>query len=204
LRLTGAFLLLLATAALSPLFAGTVLIDFEGFPDSTSLTTQYPGLTFQNATILSSGAVGGLLNELEFPPHSGTNVAFDDGAPISISFASPILSFSGFFTYAEPLVLAAFDAGSSQVGSAVSAFSSNLALSGDPGSSPNEFLQVAFTGGISGVTIMGDPAGESFVMDDATYTTAGAPVPEPASIVLLIVGSIAFVSVRKLLHKNTP
>jgi hypothetical protein len=41
-------------------------------------------------------------------------------------------------------------------------------------------------------------------MDDATYTTAGAPVPEPASIVLLIVGSIAFVSVRKLLHKNTP
>src|ERR1022692_3582415 len=105
-RLSGAFLLLLAPAALSPLSAGTVTLDFEGFPDSTPLTTQYPGLTFQNATILTAG-IG--LNELEFPPHSGTNVVFDDGGPISILFDGPVLSFSGYFTYAEPLVLAAFD-----------------------------------------------------------------------------------------------
>src|ERR1035441_4544505 len=162
-----------------PLKAATITIDFEGFPDSTSLTTQYLGLTFQNATILTSGIS---LNEFEFPPHSGSNVVFDDGGPISISFSSPILSFSGFFTYAEPLVLAAFDAGSSQVGSAVSAFSSNLALSGDTGSSPNEFLQVSFAGGISSVTISGDPAGGSFTMDDATYNST---VPEPSSIFLL-------------------
>ncbi len=191
LRLSGAFLLLLAAAAFLPLHAGTVTLDFEGFSDSTPLTTQYPGLTFQSATILTAGIS---LNELEFPPHSGTNVVFDDGGPIAISFTSPILSFSGFFTYAEPLVLAAFDATSFQVGSAVSLFSSNLAISGDTGSSPNEVLSVSFAGGISSITITGDPAGGSFVMDDVSYTTA---VPEPGSIFLLLSGLAGMLAFRR-------
>ena len=194
MRSFAAILFLLAAAGPASLKAD--LFTFEGFPDSTSLTTQYPGLTFQNATILSSGAVGGLLNEFEFPPHSGVNVVFDDGGPMSISFASPVLSFSGFFTYAEPLVLAAFDATSSEVGSAVSAFSSNLALSGDTGSSPNEFLQVSFAGGISSVTITGDPGGGSFVLDDASITTPTA-VPESNSLVLLLTIAVAILAFRR-------
>lgn len=207
MRFYLAAVLLLLVAGAPGINAGTVVLDFEAFPDSTPLTTQYPGVTFFDATVISAGIS---LNEFELPPHSGTNVAFDDGGPISIAFSTPVVSFGGYFTYYEPLSLQAFDASNTLVASAPSAFSINVGCDpgpsclGDPGSSPNEFLQVAFTGGISGVTIMGDPAGESFVMDDATYTTAGAPVPEPASIVLLIVGSIAFVSVRKLLHKNTP
>jgi hypothetical protein len=196
-RLSGAFLLLLATAALSPLSAGTVTLDFEGFPDSTSLTTQYPGLTFTNATIISSGIS---LNEFEFPPHSGTNVAFDDGGPISISFASPVLSFGGYFTYAEPLTLAAFDSTSAQVATAVSLFSNNDALFGDSGSSPNEFLQVLFASGISSVTITGASLGGSFVMDDATLTTADTTaVPEPGSIFLLLSGMAGMLAIRRRL-----
>jgi hypothetical protein len=186
-------LLLLALLPAS-LDAGTVTLDFEGFPDSTPLTTQYPGLTFQNATILTAGIS---LNEFEFPQHSGSNVVFDDGGPISISFGSPILSFSGYFTYAEPLVLAAFDATAAQVGSAVSVFSSNLALSGDFGSSPNEFLSVTFAAGISSVTITGDPAGGSFVMDDATYTTSSSSVPDPSSFSLLLSGSLVVVTLAR-------
>ena len=181
--------LLLAVAAPAALRAGTGVIDFETFPDGTSLTTQYPGLTFSNATIITAGIS---LNEFEFPPHSGSNASFDDGGPISIAFASPILSFGAYFTYAEPLTLAAFDATSAQVATAASLFSNNEALSGDTGSSPDEFLQVSFASGISSVTITGDPLGGSFTMDDATYTSA---VPEPNSLILILTitaGLIAF------------
>ena len=187
----SAVLLLLVVAAPVSLQAGTILIDFEGFGDSTSLTTQYSGLSFTNATIITAGIS---LNEFDFPPRSGVNVVFDDAGPISILFASPILSFSGFFTHTVPLTLAAFDASTAQVASAKSAFSSNLALSGDPGSSPNEFLSVSFPGGISSITISGDPLGGSFVLDDAAYTSA---VPEPGSLLLLLSGMAGMITFRK-------
>jgi hypothetical protein len=167
-----------------PVIAGT--IDFEGLPDSTALTNQYAGLTFTNTIILSAGIS---LNEFEFPPHSGINVASDNGGPISIEFAVPVSSFGAYFTYAEPLTLQAFDAANDQVGSAVSAFFSNLALSGDSGSSPNEFLQVSYAGGISSVTITGDPAGGSFVVDDAVFNAGStSAVPEPATLLLAALG----------------
>jgi hypothetical protein len=185
-------LLLLALAGAAPLTAGTITLDFEGFSDSTSLTTQYPGLTFTNTTIITAGIS---LNEFEFPPRSGSNVAFDDGGPIFISFDNPILSFGGYFTYAEPLTLAAFDSTSTQVATAVSLFSNNEALSGDLGSSPNEFLQVSFASGISSVTITGNPGGGSFVTDDATCTTA-SEVPEPSTLVLLF-PALALSAIRK-------
>ena len=131
---------LLAAAASGILQAGSITIDFEGVPDSTILTNQNSGLTFTNTIVLTSGIS---LNEFEFPPHSGVNVASDNGAPITIGFSSPITSFSGYFTYIEPLTLAGFDTADVEVISAASLFSSNDALFGDPGSSPNEFIQVA-------------------------------------------------------------
>jgi hypothetical protein len=184
-----AFLLLVVAAPLS-LNAGTIVIDFEGFPDSTPITTQFPGLTFSNTTVITAGIS---LNEFEFPPYSGTNVAFDDGGPISVSFTTQLLSFGGYFTYAEPLTLEGFDAGNNQVASAVSLFSNNEALSGDVGSSPNEFLSIVFAGGISSVTITGDPQGSSFVLDNATVTSA---VPEPASTFLVLAAAATLFGVR--------
>ena len=202
MRLDEALLLLLAAAAPAALRADTVVIDFETFPDgtpiadSTSITTQFPGLTFTSTTVITAGIS---LNEFEFPPYSGLNVAFDDGGPMSITFATPVLSLGGYFTYAEPLTLAGLDASSTEVASATSAFSSNLALSGDPGSSPNEFLSVSFAGGISSVTITGDPAGGSFVLDNATYTTPAASVPEPSSIFLFLTGTAGLLVRKRLL-----
>lgn len=179
-------LVLLACVLGAPqLFSNTITIDFEGFADGTALTTQYPGVTFANATIATAGIS---LNEFEFPPHSGENVVFDDGGPITIDFAKPALSFAGYFTYSVPLTLGAFNTANNLVASATSAFSNNEALSGDPGSSPNEFLQVSFEGGISDVTIIGAPAGGSFVLDDATIATTTSTVPEPGSLVLLLIG----------------
>lgn len=162
-------------------------IDFEGLSDSTTVTAQYPGLTFTNAIVLTAGIS---LNEFEFPPRSGTNVLSDNGGIITITFAAPVTSFSGYFTYLTTLTLTAFGASSNQLGQTGSSFSSNLALSGDPGSSPNEFLTLTFASGISSVTIAGDPAGGSFVLDDLMYQAATIASPEPTSLLLLATGLV--------------
>ena len=186
---TLSFLVVLLWCGLT-LCASPTVINFDGLNDGDSVTTQFAGVTFSNAAVLTAGIS---LNELEFPPHSGNNVVFDSGGPMTIDFADPILSFGGYFTYAEPLSLDAFDPGNNLVDTANSAFGSNMALSGDPGSSPNEFIEVTFASGISSVTITGDPAGGSFVLDDATITPIGgsASVPEPVTSVPLAVAAIA-------------
>jgi hypothetical protein len=197
-----ALLLLLAAAPSTPLTAGTATFDFEGFPDSTILTSQYSSaVTFGDAIILTAGIT---LNEFEFPPHSGSNVASDNGGPMTISFAPPVQSFRGYFTYSEPLTVRAFNSTNSQVAVATSGFSDNEALSGSAGSSPNELLQVSSAGGIASVTIIGDPAGTSFTLDDATITGLAAPPATPlpptlplVSVGLLLAGIWAFVARKK-------
>jgi hypothetical protein len=176
--------------------AQAATIDFEGLPDGTILTTQYPGLTFTNAIILTAGIS---LNEFEFPPHSGADVVSDNGGAMTITFAGPVLSFAGYLTYVTQLTLTAIGTGSTQVAQTVSLFNNNLACLagppclGDPGSSPNEWISVALTGGISSVTISGDPAGGSFALDDATYTTAvPSAVPEPETLSLILTSLCAF------------
>lgn len=169
-------------------------ITFEGLADNTTLTSQFPGLVFSNAIILTAG-IG--LNEFEFPPHSGTNVASDILGPMSITFTNPVASISSYFTYLTGLTMTAFGSGNNQVGQTVSMFGNNLALSGDPTSSPNELLTVAFTGGISSVTITGDPTGGSFTLDDLTYTPATSAVPEHSSFFLLLTGTTALMVARK-------
>jgi hypothetical protein len=162
-------------------------VDFEGFPDGTPLTTQYAGLVFSDATVITAGAS---LNELEFPPTSGNNVAFDNGGPITITFLTPVADVSAFFTYASALTLTAFDNLSNTVASATSLFSGNFVSSGNP---PDELISLSYLAGISEVTIAGDPAGGSFTMDDLSFTTQPATVPEPSVTALLALafGSIA-------------
>jgi len=157
---------------------------FDGLSDGATLTNQYAGLTFSNAIVLTAGVS---LNEFEFPPHSGTNVVSDNGGPMFISFSTPVESFSGYFTYAEPLTIDAFGAANNLLTSVTSAFSNNETLSVF-GSSPNELLKLSSASGISLVAITGDPAGESFTLDDATYGTTSPTVPEPSSLSLCLVG----------------
>jgi hypothetical protein len=173
------------------LFASPITIDFENLNDGNIIATQYAGLTFSNAIALTAGVS---VNEFELPPHSGSNVASDNGGPMRIDFAQPVSDVGGYFTYGVPLSLKAFDSNGTVLGSASSLFSSNFALSGDLGSSSNELLQLAF-GGISYVTFAGDPAGGSFALDDLTYSPDGgpAPVPEPGTLLLMATGGLALV-----------
>jgi len=171
--------------------AGATTIDFEGFSDSTILTNQYPTVLFSNAIILTSGIS---LNELDFPPHSGVNVASDNGGFLSMAFSGPITSFSGYFTYAAPLTLMAFDNANTQVASAASLFSANYASSGT--GTPNELISLSFLGGIFKVTIEGDPGGSSFTIDDLSYASKTATTPEPATLPLILGGLAALLALK--------
>jgi hypothetical protein len=200
-RLSVFFLLLGAV----PLLHGDVqVLDFEGLPDSTLITNQYPGIFFTNAIAYTAGDT---LNDFDFPPHSGTSVAFDYTGPMSIAFSLPVVSFSGYFTYFEPLTLQAYDASGDLLDTVVSSFSSNLANGdGDPGSSPNEFLDVSSASFIATVVITGDPGGTSFSLDDATITTSTATAtPEPSSLagITMLVLMGAFVRRRALVDRNS-
>jgi len=194
-RLAGVLFLL----GVVPLLQADVeVIDFEGLSDGTSVTNQYPEIFFSNATVLTAGVS---LNELDFPPNSGVNVVFDDGGPISISFSLPVTSFGGYFTYAEPLTLQAFDASNNVLDTSNSQFTDNVANGdgGVAGSSPNEFIEVSSLTDIAEVTITGDPGGGSFVLDDATITTP-TTVPEPSSAPFCIatLALIGFVARKRL------
>lgn len=189
---------LLCCAALlgSASCSATPIQIFESLTNLEPLTNQYAGLTFTNAMALTAGVS---LNDAEFPPHSGVNVIFDAAGAMTILFDSPVTEVGGYFTYAVPITLAAME-GSFVLASTASAFSSNLALSGEPGSSPNEFLFVGFSSGFSQLTITGDAFGGSFVLDDLTFSDQvnAAPVPEPATFLLFLTGLGAIAGGRKL------
>jgi hypothetical protein len=183
---TGALLLGIGQSS----FATT--LDFEGLSDGDTVTNQFvaQGVTVSNGTVLTAGVS---LNEFEFPPMSGSNVVSDDGGPLSFVFIVTMFSFAGFFTYVVPITVSAFDAGSNLLGSVTSVFLSNQALSGDTGSGPNELLQLTGLGNIAKVTVSGDPAGSSFVVDDVRFSA----VPEPGT--LMLTGSVlAFLAIRRL------
>ena len=173
--------------------AGPITIDFENFGDGVSLTNQLTGLTFSNSVILTAGQS---LNEGELPPYSGINVLSDIGGPLTIHLAAPVLSFSGYFTYGVQITVAAYDSSNTFLGSVMSAFDNNFLLSGDPGSTPNEFLSLSFAGGISHLVITGAANGESFTLDDMTIETTAA-IPEPSSLSLLLLGAIGLVRRRR-------
>jgi len=190
-------IMLLASPAV---LAGPIVITFEDLSDGTFVTTQYPNLTVSNAIIATAGVS---LNELEFPPESGSNVVIDSGGPISVAFSSPVSSFGGFFTYTVPLTVQGFDSSNALLASSSSLFSNNLAClagapcSGDPGSSPDEFIQVNSSAGFASVIITGDPAGSSFALDDVTYSLLQtSSVPEPSSLILLS-GILFYCMVRR-------
>ena len=188
-------IVVLILIAATPASGALITIDFEGLADSTNVGSFYSGqgATFTGALVLSSGIS---LDEAEFPPRSGVNVAFDATGPIRIDFGSLVGSFSAYFTYAIQLRLAAFNNANLQVGSATSLFSSNFVSSGN---APNELMQIVFSTGIDHVLISGNLAGGSFVMDDAKFNTSIGTVasPEPAPAALFLIGLLGVTAMSR-------
>jgi len=182
-------LLLLAFSS----YASSAVLTFEDLVDGTSVGTAYPGLTFQNAGILTSGLS---LNESEFPPRSGGNVVFDDGGPIVVRFSSAASAVSLYITYSETITAIALDAKGAIADSAVSLYNNNLALSGDVSSHPNELFKLS-AASIESVRIAGSASGFSFALDDFTFVTDSSSAPEASTgelflLSCLILSSIVF------------
>ncbi len=184
----------LCAAALASTNASALSIDFETLADGVAVTNQFTGVSFSNAIALKAGFS---LNELDFPPRSGSVVVSDDGGPMTLLFSSPVTQVSAFFTYVAPLTLTAWDAFDLALGSVLSLFSTNAALSGDPGSAPNEFLELAFASGIAKLTVSGDAAGGSFVLDDLSFTPTALLVPEPATAALTAIALAGLLARRR-------
>ena len=162
-------------AGLSATSSAATIIDFESFVDGDILTNQIPGLIFANGVVLTSLLS---LNELDFPPHSGTNVVSDLGGPIAITFKNPVTGIGGYFTYILPLTIQVFDTNNNLVATTQSNFADNTVTGGASGSSANEFIQITVNSGIGRVVITGSVLGGSYVLDDLTLVTrAGNDVP---------------------------
>jgi len=207
---------LIIVFASGTLFATTVTIDFAGLSDGTFVSTQYPGVTFSNAQILSAGVS---LDNSDFPPFTGLNVVSDFDGPISLVFTDPALTFLGRFTYATPLSIEAFDLSNNLLASVSSMYSSNSVFGGEVGSAPNEPIQISSTTGISRLVIEGDSAGNSFTIGAATFTTAeDSTVPEPSSassalialcflfFAMIVRGrhSLTFAGKTRQIHRKSP
>jgi len=149
-------------------FAQSGPVTFESLVDGTVLSNQLSGTTFANAIVIGAGIT---LNEFEFPPHGGGNVASDNGGPMTIVFASPLRGFSGYFTHSVPVTLQALDSANNLLATKTSASSNNEALSGASGSHPNELLEVRSSTGIVKVVMTGSAQGTSFTLDDAALYT---------------------------------
>ena len=194
-RLTVAILGSMALCA----HAAPTTIGFEDLSDLDPLSNQYTGLAFQGGLGLLSGAQGGSLNEIDFPPHGGFVVAYSD-VPLQIDFDSALGQVGAYFSYVGGLRLNAYDAGGTLLGSTDSAFSNNTATGGDPGSQVNEFIGLSGIGDIHRIVIEStDPNGGAFVFDDLSFDSPAAPqgLPEPATWALGTLAALTATATRR-------
>ena len=172
-------------------------IDFEDLADSTPVADQYSslGVTFSGGTTAEAYVS---LFEGEYPPHSGSKALLIDAGSLTLSFSSPVADFSAYISYASPLTLTFYDSAGSQTGTLHSLFLSNLGLSGDAGSSPNEFFSFQSASAISMLVFTTGLDGSSYALDDVSVST----VPEPPVWLLLGVGilTIGLLTRRKGPH----
>jgi hypothetical protein len=167
------------------------IITFEGYAPGTVFTTQFAGVDFNGATILTAGVD---LNA-PFPPHSGVNVVYNPSGPMSLTFATPVQYFEGYFTFNDGLEIQAYDSSNNLLDTFTSACAANY-IGASTTCLPNEFDMVTGTD-ISKVVITGG-SGNNFVLDDAQFTgSVNSPVPEPGSLALLGSGLLGLVTIAR-------
>jgi hypothetical protein len=170
---------------------GMVTLDFEGMSDMALVTNQYApqGVTFQEGIILTAYSS---LNEIDFPPYSGSQVLGDNMGPIVADFITPVSFLGAYFTYSETLTLSAYDAGNVLIGTASSLGASNYGS--------NEFISLTSFTPISWLVIEGNLFGGSFTMDDFQFEPTSV-VPAPGALLLGWIGMamVGYARRRRLL-----
>lgn len=165
--------MLVLIAFMQPAKAG--YIDFEGFSDGEILTSQTPGLTFNDATILTAGAS---LNEFDFPPHSGNSVIYTGSGLLNIGFDSPVSGVSAYVSYVDAvgIDLTLYDINEALL--AYASFASPAA-----GIVNNQYIALGAAGiRRMVISLSGVSQGNEFIVDDLSY------VPEPTAMALIVAG----------------
>lgn len=165
-----------------------VTLNFESLNDLDEVTNQFApqGVIFENALALVRGALGGSLNEVDFPPQSGDVVVTPTiDSPMNLLFTSPLSALSGYFTYNSALSLSAYAPDDTFLFGTGSLFGDNTGTSGELGSSPNELIQISGIGPIGKLSIFSD--GNQWTLDDFSSTPFSdtTVVPEPSTLVQL-------------------
>lgn len=155
----------------------------------------YRGVTLgPNVTALSKTRFGGY-NSAAYPPHSGDVVIWGSkDSTITIAFASPITSFSVWYSSFVPLTLQALDQNNTQLGSVSGAPNSNGAVG------TSNLLTVALAGmrsipitGAPGLFTLSSMAYEGLEAPACTYSlsAAGQEFPDSASAATIAVSARA-------------
>lgn len=154
--------------------AQATVLTFEGLPDNLSLSNEVSGLTFNGATVLTAGLS---LNEFDFPPISGDNVAASLTNLLEVTFLGLTDTVSGYFTYGDSLSLSSYDINGGLLASSQSAGVNNLGS--------NELITLSG----QGISLLRVSSNSNFTLDDLSFSNAAA-VPEPTTIVLLAIGAL--------------
>ncbi len=178
---------------LPPAYA--TVITFEDLPDAYFFNTGgqnignfYSGITFGPNVAGLSVARFGVYASDAFPPHSGDVVIWDAVDPrITINFASPITSFGIWYTSFDPLRLQGFDAANNLLSGVVGTPNS------DGTTGATSFLYLA-NSAITSVDLTSLPG--LFTLDDLTFQSGAATVPEPSTFALLATAMIGLIFCR--------
>jgi len=195
-------LLILALLCM-PLTVSAVTLDFEDLSDMTALTDQYVsfGIAFSGGTVLEAGRS---LFEEELPPHSGVMALLVEESPFVVRFSFLVDEVSLFATYDAPIILNFYDVMGNRLGGLFSAYSSNLGLSGEPGSHPNELFGFVSDAVIASVVIAIDGTIGSFTVDDLAACPIAVPegptwVYAGASLLTVLLGCLFYTKRLRLL-----
>lgn len=187
----------------SPFLTSGTLINFEGYPDGTLISNQYPGVTFGQAPLGGSPQINVYPWLYGYGCSSGSAVltgSTDGGYPyptvagLTVAFAAPQAFVQLFLSDTSPLgdyTVTAYDASSTLLASNTVGNTLPPGYSGGvfppPGTTPLPGIYLGFiyaTAEIASIQIAASAyPDDAYAIDDLLY--GGAAVPLPSTMLLL-------------------